>query len=197
MEPNDVDLDQLVADLVSEILAVADRAGELDAWATERLNDSINDEALDKACTQLAEQFLTSDPPQTGAWEHLLVTLAIHSCRSKQLQGMNACQSMLRQLRDFLVDGQPKHFNPSKLMVIASAMTVVLASQYRLTQDIEVSIRQLCERFPEQLPEIAEQCQDIWKRRGQETGRRGLFVWDVRQQEWRLAQDFNPHRPSS
>ena len=104
---------------------------------------------------------------------------------------------MLRHLSDFLVEGHPELFNPSKLMIFAGAMTVVLASQYRLTQDIEVSMRRLCERFPEQLPEIAEQCQDIWKLRGQMTGRRGLFLWDMRQQEWRLAQDFTPYRPSS
>ena len=45
--------------------------------------------------------------------------------------------------------------------------------------------------------ELAEQCQNIWTRRGQMSGRPGLFLWDQRRHEWRLAQDFKPYRASS
>ena len=146
MAPNDVDLDQLVAQLASEILAAVDREGKLESWATERLDGSINEAALDKACTQLAEQFLTSDPPQTGLWEHLLVTLAFRSSRTQKHHGLSACKSVLLHLGTLLSEERPEHFIAPTLMTFASAMTVVLAIQYKLTQDIEATIRRLCEK---------------------------------------------------
>jgi hypothetical protein len=75
MEPDEPDQDQLVTQLVNEILVAVDQVGELKSWVVERLDGPINDAALHEACTQVAEQFLSSTPPQTGFWEHLLLTL--------------------------------------------------------------------------------------------------------------------------
>ena len=190
MEPNDLDLGELVSQLASEILAAVNGGGDLESWATERLDGLIHGTALDKACTLVAEQFLTSDPPQTGYWDHLLVTLALHSTRTKQRHSFSACTAVLRHLGDMLSEERPKQFNSPMLTTMASAMTMVLATQYRLKQDIEDTMLRLCEQFPEVLPEIADHCQAIWKRHGQMSGRRGLFLWDIRKQEWRLTQDF-------
>ena len=196
MEPDETDQDQLVAKLVSEILPVVDRVGELQVWVEERLDGSINDAALQQACIQIAEQYLNSDPPQTGSWEHLLVTLAVHSGKTRRHFGLSACRSVVRHLCDLLGDERLRHFDAPKSITLASALTVVLAIQDRLTQDVEVAVRRLCDGFPDMLPEIADRCQDIWKRHGQMSSRPGLFLWDVRRHEWRLAQDFKPYRSS-
>ncbi len=193
MEPDEPDQDQLVTQLVNEILVAVDQVGELKSWVVERLDGPINDAALHEACTQVAEQFLSSTPPQTGFWEHLLLTLAVHS-RNRQPSGLSACKSVVQHLSDLLGDERLRHFKAPELVTLASAMTVALAIQDKLTQDVEATICRLCGGFPDVLPEIANQCQGIWKRRGQMSGRPGLFLWDVRRQEWRLAQEFKPYR---
>jgi len=197
MTPDEEDQARLVAQLASEISVAVDRVGEFESWVAKRLDGSIDDDALDQACTRVAEKFLTSDPPQTGAWEHLLVTLAVHSSRSRDHHGLDACRAVVGQVSDMLGDERLGHFKPAQIMTLASAMTIVLAVQDRLHQDVEETIRRLCDGFPDVLPQIAEQCQDIWTRRGQMSGRPGMFLWDRRRQEWRLAQDFKPYRASA
>ena len=185
---------ELVAQLVREVADAVGQVGELEAWVAKHLDGSV-DETAKQACVQAAEQFLVGTPPQIGAWEHLLVTLAFHSGRNREQTGLDTCKSIIEHLTGQLGGDPSRPFNTPELTTLASAMTVVLAIQDKLRQDIEESMRRMCDQFPAAVAEVAEHCQDIWKRRGQMSGRRGLFVWDVPRGEWRLARDFKPYRP--
>lgn len=191
---NDVNQDQHVAKWVSEIIAAVDQPGELEIWVAKQLDDHPHDSGLDTACVMVAQQLLAVDPPQIGYWERLLVTLAVQSGQDRGNAGLSTCTAILAQLRDHLATNP--QLNVPSLITLANALTVVLAAQNRLRQKIEQTIKLLCDTYPDALAPIAESCQDIWKRRGQMTGRKGFFIWDVRKQEWRLAQDFKSFRPT-
>jgi hypothetical protein len=126
-----------------------------------------------------------------------LITLAFHSSRNHKHHGLSACKSIIQNLGELLREDRLGHFHVPELVTLASAMTVVLAIQDKLHQDVEEATRSICNRYPDAVDEIAENCQDIWKRRGQMSGRLGLFLWDVSREEWRLAGDFRPYRPRS
>ena len=195
MERDSASEGQEVGQLVNEILLVVETAGKLEAWVAKDLDDSIDDAVLDEAFTQVAHRLLTSEPPQIGYWDQLLVTMAVQSTHDRQHRGLNSCRSVIHHLSKSLHQEHLPPFNPPELVSIASALTVALAIQGKLSQDIEEATGRICEKFPEALPEIAHQCQDIWMRRGQMSGKPGLFVWDLRLQQWRLAQDFKRYRP--
>ena len=75
------------------------------------------------------------------------------------------------------------------------ALTLALTAQKKLRQPIEQAIGALGDKFADLIPDMAERCQDIWQRRGQMSGADSLFVWDTRQDVWRLHQDFKTYRP--
>ena len=81
-----------------------------------------------------------------------------------------------------------------RFVTLTSAITLVIAAQRKLRQTGESTIGLLCDKFTDCLPEMAERCQDIWRRHGQMSGVEGPFVWDGRNHEWRLRQDFRAHR---
>ena len=195
MEPHKADQEQQVTEWVNEIGQAVGQVGQLEAWVAKQL-DGTAGAAPEQACAEAAKQFLDSTPSDIGAWEHLLVTLAFHSGRTREQHGLNTCKSIIEHLVDRLHAEPHGEFNTPELTTLASAMTVVLAIEDRLQQDVEEAMRGICERFPEAIAEVAEHCQDMWKRRGQMSGRRGLFLWDMRRSEWRLAQDFKTYRPS-
>jgi alkylhydroperoxidase/carboxymuconolactone decarboxylase family protein YurZ len=197
MPSDDQDKNEFVAQLATEIITAVDQAGELESWVARRIDGSTDEAALAEASTQVAMRLLDVEPPITGAWEHLLVTLAVHSSRAPKHRGLAACRSIVRSLGDSLVENRLGEFDSQRVLTLACALTVALAIQDKLTQDIEETMRGLAERFPDALQEMAGQCQDIWMRRGQMSGKQGLFVWDTRRDEWRLAQDFKSYRSAN
>ncbi|MCA9102745.1 MAG: hypothetical protein KDA63_16415 [Planctomycetales bacterium] len=186
--------EQHVAQLAAEVSAAVDQVGALEDWTERHCAGAVPADVVRDACVRVADECLAADPPESGAWEHLLVTLAIHSGRHHTSAGQDAAEAMLLKLARLLEAGELKRYSPEQVVTLAGAMTLALASEDKLTQEVEVAMHETCERFPASLPEIAAACQDIWKRRGQMSGRPGMFFWDTRREEWRLAQDFKPYR---
>ena len=197
MTADESDRGPVVDQFANEMIDALDRSGRFEALVAERVDDSMDEEVLDEACVRVADELLKVTPPRTAQWEHFLVTLASHSSKSRQRHGLHVCELVIHRLRAMLAADELTTTEPAKLITLASALTVVLAAQEKLRQDVEQTMLALCEAQPDLLGEIAEHCQSIWKRHGQMAGGNGLFFWDTRSQEWRLAQDFKIYRPES
>ncbi len=179
--------------LVTEVLSKIDKPGQIEQWANSHLEGSIPTAVVQDACVGVTKQLLQADPPRTGEWEHFLVTLAAHSRRSKRRVATESCEATIVGLLQLLDEGTLDEFNEQKVVTLANALTVALSAQRKLRQDIEQAIGRICDKWANLLPQIGEQCQYIWKRKGQMSGEPGLFLWDKRNQAWRLATDFRQY----
>ena len=186
-----------VSGLVDEILTALGTTEELENWLPQHLDGSIDVAVLTEAYRAVTQRLLGAEPPLTARWERLLVGAAGRHSRTDSEHGYEACKAAIAELTEMnqgaAFSGQPSE----QIVTFASALTLVLTAQRKLRQPIEIAIESLCEKFADFLSEMAERCQDIWRRRGQMSGADGLFVWDARNDQWRLRQDFKSHRPSS
>jgi hypothetical protein len=188
------DLDESV--LVDEILSALDTAGDIESWIDQRMLGSVNGELLAETFRVATQRLLCADPPKTDRWEHLLFTTAASSAKSNQKLSCEACKTAITELTQMIQGDLFATTASEHIVTLASALTMVLSAQRRLRQPIEVATRTLHEKFPDLMPVMAELCQDIWQRHGQMSGLVGLYLWDNRNNEWRLNQDFKPHRPT-
>lgn len=180
--------------LIEEILSKIDEVGQIESWVETRLNGSLPSTVVQDACVDVTTKLLRSDPPKTGEWEHLIVSLAAHSRQSKQEIAIASCNAIIDALSALLDDGTLQRMNEHKLVTVASALTVTLSAERRLRQAIEEVVRRICEERADLVQSIGEQCQQLWKRKGQMSGYPGLFVWDTRNTKWRVARDFRQYR---
>lgn len=184
-----------VTSLVDEVVSALDTVGELEDWMLRRLDGSVAGPLIDETYRQVTGRLLKADPPEIARWEHFLVSAAVNSAKRNNRMGYVACKYALDKLIEIIQEDSLSGAAPKLLVTLAGALTLILAAQRKLRQSVELSTSLLCERFPDLLPEIAELCQNIWQRRGQMSGSDGLFVWDTRNDEWRLSLDFKPYRP--
>jgi len=127
----------------------------------------------------------------------MMVGAAGHRSRSDGVNGFRPCKAAIAELTKMIQEEAFNSVSPEQIVTFASALTLVLTAQRKLRQPIEIATESLCRNFADLLPEMAERCQDIWRRSGQMSGAEGLYVWDKRNEEWRLHQDFKSHRPTS
>ena len=186
-----------VAKLVDEILAALDAVGQLESWVQQHMDGSVDGALLNKTCREVTQRLLGVKPPKTAHWEHFLVATAIHSAKSTRQHGYEVCKTAIAKLNEMIPRDSFIGVAEGEIMTLASALSVALTAQSKLRQPIEATIALLCEKFPDYVPDMAERCQDIWQRHGQMSGAKGLYVWDIRNNEWRLSQDFKPYRPDS
>ncbi len=179
--------------LVMEVLSKIDKPGQIEHWADVHLEGSIPTAVAQEACVGVTKNLLQADPPRTGEWEHFLVTLAAHSRRSKRPVATESCEAAIVGLLQLLNNGALDEFDESKVVTVANALIVTLAAQRKLRQGIEEAIGRICDKWSHLLPRIGAQCQDLWQRKGQMSGEPGLFLWDKRNQAWRLATDFRQY----
>ncbi len=185
----ELNTEQLVIDVLSKI----DQPGQIENWADVHMEGSIPTPVTQEACVGVTKNLLQAVPPRTGEWEHFLVTLAAHSRRSKRRVATESCEAAIVGLLQLLDDGALDACDEQKVVTVANALIVTLAAQRKLRQDIEEVIGRICDKWTHLLPQIGEQCQHIWKRKGQMSGEPGLFLWDKRNQAWRLATDFRQY----
>lgn len=189
-----VDFD--VPELVEEILSALDAAGGMESWVQRRMDGSDDGAILDEAFLEVTQRLFLADPPRTTDWEHLPVATADRSARPNGLHAYEACKSAIAELTKMIEEDSFNNVAPERIVTFGSALTLVLIAQRRLRQPIEVAIGSWCEKFPGPIPDMAERCQDIWQRWGQMSGAAGLYLWDTRNNEWRLNKDFKPFRPT-
>jgi len=181
--------------LIDEILQALENVGEPEDWVQQRVDGSVDQAVLDETFVAITERLLGTQPPQTAHWEHLLVLTAARSTQRGGQPGFGACKAAIDKLDEMIrrdVFSCPKS---EQAITLAGALTLILTAQSKLHQRIEVAVGSLCDKFADSLQLMAERCGDLWQRRGQMSGVEGLFVWDTRQGEWRLEQDFKAYRP--
>ena len=183
--------------LAHEILETVEQPGQLKNWLRQRSESTSEAAVLDRACVLATESLLSADPPKTTQWEQLLIQLAVHSQETASHFGSDQCKSVLGSLRDMIEADRFAHVDNRKIVTIAGALTIALAADRRLRQPIEQVVNLLCGKFENELSQIGQHCQDIWRRKGQMSGEQGLFLWDTCNNEWRLTQDFKAHQPDS
>ena len=188
------DLDE--SKLVDEMLSALDTAGAIESWIDRRMLGPDSGELLAESFRQATQRLLGADPPKTDRWEHLLFTSAVHSAKSNYKLSCETCKTAITELTQMIQEDRFATTVSEHIVTLASALTLVLSAQRRLRQPIELATRTLHEKFPDLMPVMAERCQDIWQRHGQMSGLVGLYLWDNRNNEWRLNQDFKPHRPT-
>ena len=182
--------------LVDEILSALDTAGEIESWIDGRLPSLGNSERVAETFRLVTERLLSVDPPKTDQWEHLLFVTAASSSKSNQILSCEVCTTAIAELTQMIQTDRFANTDSDHIVALASALTMALSAQRRLRQPIEVATKTLHEKFPDLLPAMAALSQDIWQRHGQMSGLVGLYLWDNRNNEWRLNQDFKPHRPT-
>jgi hypothetical protein len=189
-------MSKLTLDQVIDVLSSAlPKVGGIEHAVVELLGGSTLVETLSAAAGQITRRLLADQPPATALWEHLVVTIADRSAAKHAEAGMAACKTALDTLLDLLQEDALCDYTGEQVSTIAGALTLVMAAQPRLRQSVEHAMLVLAENFADRLQDLAQLSQDIWLRRGQMTGTPGLFVWDIRHGQWRLAQDFKPYRP--
>ncbi|MCH8047987.1 MAG: hypothetical protein IID44_30200 [Planctomycetes bacterium] len=182
------------AQLVDEILSALQSVGEPEIWVQQHLDGSVEQAVLDETFVAVTERLLGAQPPQAAHWEHLLVLTAARSSQRGGRPGFEACKAAVDKLDEMIRQDVFVGVSGDQAIALASAVTLILTAQSKLRQPIEVVVASLCEKFPDSLQLMAERCGDLWQRRGQMSGVEGLFVWDTRQNEWRLEQDFKAYR---
>ena len=181
--------------LVEEILAALQSVGKPEDWVTQRVDGSVDQPILDEAFVAVTERLLSAQPPQTAHWEHLLTLAAARSSQRGGQSGFAACKAAIDKLGEMIGQDIFSGASAEQAITLASALTLILTAQSKLRQPIEVAVASLCDKFPDSMQSMAEHCQNLWQLRGQMSGVEGLFVWDTRQAEWRLGQDFKAYRP--
>ena len=188
------DLDE--SGLVDEILSALDTAGGIENWIDRRMFGPDNSDVSAETFRLATQRLLGTDPPKTDRWEHLLFATAVRSAKSNRKLLCEACKTAITELTQMIQGDRFTTTAPAHIVTLASALTMVLSAQERLRQPIEIMTSTLHEKFPDLLPVMAERCQDIWLRHGQMSGLEGLYLWDNRNNQWRLSQDFKSHRPT-
>ena len=138
----------------------------------------------------------SKDSSASSAWERLIVSTAATSATRGGQVAYDACRAAVGDLDRLLSDGCLSDSSKHDFVALGCALAVAFTAQVKLRQPIEDAIGSICDLSPESMSEVAERAQAIWQRRGQMSGAESLFVWDLRKKEWRLSQDFKPHRPS-
>ena len=182
------------AQLVDEILSALQSVGEPEIWVQQHLDGSVEQAVLDETFVAVTERLLGAQPPQAAHWEHLLTLAAARSSQRGGRPGFEACKAAVDKLDEMIRQDIFSNVSGDQAIALASAVTLILTAQSKLRQPIEVVVASLCEKFADSLQLMAERCGDLWQRRGQMSGVEGLFVWDTRQNEWRLEQDFKAYR---
>lgn len=188
------DLDE--SGLVDEILSALDTAGGIESWIDRRMFGPDRSDISAETFRLATQRLLGTDPPKTDRWEHLLFATAVRSEKLNCKLSCEACKTAITELTQMIQGDRFTTTAPAHIVTLASALTMVLSAQRRLRQPIEIMTSTLHEKFPDLLQVMAERCQDIWQRHGQMSGLEGLYQWDNRNDEWRLSQDFKPHRPT-
>lgn len=182
--------------LVDEILSALETAGEIESWIDRYMLGPGSDKLFAETLRLANQRLLGADPPKTDRWEHLLFTTAARSAKSNPKRSCEACKTAINELAQMIQRDRFATTATAHMVTLASALTMVLTAQRSLRQPIEIATRMLHEKFPDLMPVMAERCQDIWQRHGQMSGLEGLYLWDTRNNEWRLNQDFKPYRPT-
>jgi hypothetical protein len=183
-------------EMAEEILAALENVGETESWVERRLGASSERLVWQETFRVVTRRLLGVQPPRAADWEHLLVAAAARSTQPRGQLASDACKAAIGELCRLVDEDQFSTSTPARITTLASALTLALTAQRNLRQSIEAAIGALHDKFPHLLAEMAQQCQDIWQRRGQISGADGLFLWDTRNGTWRLNQDFKPLRPS-
>ena len=182
--------------LVDEIISALETAGEIERWIDRRMLSPGIDELVAETFRLVTQRLLGPVPPKTDQWEHFLFVSAAHSAKTNHKQLCETCKTAITELTKIIQEDRFATMASEHIVMLASALTMVLSAQRRLRQPIEVATRTLHDKFPDLMPVMAERCQDIWQRHGQMSGLVGLYLWDNRNNEWRLNQDFKPNRPT-
>ena len=178
--------------LAREIQAMLEQPGQWKDWLRQHAQAASEDDVLPQACALVTEALLGAEPPKTALWEQLLIQLAVHSHEMARQVGLNQCKMVLGKLHEMIAAGRLPRV---EVVTLAGALTVALAAQRSIRQQIEEVMTVLCERSGDDLSLVGQHCQDIWRRKGQTSGEQGLFCWDIRNGQWRLTQDFKAYRP--
>ena len=186
-----------IARLTDDILSALGTTESLESWLRQHLGSSADSAVLTDTFRAVTQRLLGTEPPQTARWERLMVGAAGQVSGSDGDYGFGPCKAAIAELTEMIQEEAFSRVSPEQILTFASALTLVLTAQRKLRQPIENAMASLCQKFPDLLPDMAERCQDIWRRRGQMSGAEGLYVWDTRTNEWRLHQDFKSHRPTS
>jgi hypothetical protein len=181
--------------LVEEILQALQSVGAPEDWVQKHVDESVEKAILDEAFVEVTERLLGAQPPESAHWEHLLALAAARSSQRGGQRGFDACKAAINKLAEMIRQDVFSGASAEQVIALAGALTLILAAQSKLRQPIEAAVGSLCNQFADSLQLMAERCQDLWQRRGQMSGTEGLFVWDTRQGEWRLEQDFKAYRP--
>ncbi len=189
-------VDLSVAGLVAEVLSSLATAEDLESWLQRRMDGSVENAILKETFRATTNRLLIAKPPQIAEWERLLVAAAAISGAHGQA-GTDCCKAAISELAELIQNAEFEGASSDQIVAFATALTLVLTAQRKLRQPIEDAMDALCNSFANLLPEMAEQCQNIWQRRGQMSGSLGLYVWDTRNHEWRLSQDFKPYPPAT
>lgn len=185
------------SELVDEIVSALDTVGEVEGWIERRMDGTLEGTVLESAFCEVTRRLPGDAPPSTDQWEHLLVAAATFSARRNSRVGYEACKSAVDALNTVVQENRFETAVREDIVTIASALALVLTAQRKLRQMVELAVCSLCEKHTECLPQMAERCQNIWQRYGQMSGEDGLFIWDTRNNQWRLSQDFKSYCPDS
>lgn len=181
--------------LVDELVTGLESESSVEPWLDQRIVGSQDRELLIDVYRDATKRLLDCEPPKAAHWESLLVPTAARSVQRDCPAGFDACRASVEQLTELVVDDTFSSSSLERIVAFASTLIVALEAQRKLRQTIEHAAAALFEQFPDYRGELAERCQDLWQRHGQLSREEGLFVWDVRNAEWRLSQDFKSHRP--
>ena len=180
--------------LTNEVLSTLTTVGELEGWLDRRLDGSVDRDVTTNAFRALTKSLLGGVPPNAADWEHLVTKASVRSSKPNGVHAYEACRVAIETLAEMVQSGSLDAGDADQIVTLTSAITLVIAAQRKLRQTGESTIGLLCDKFTDCLPAMAERCQDIWRRHGQMSGVEGPFVWDTRNHEWRLRQDFRAHR---
>ena len=185
-----------VSSMVDEIVTKLETSGSFDRWLEGKLDASRPPENLLLAIGNATTNLLCETPPKVAHWERMLIAGATRANR-RDVNAVNCCKRSIQVFQELLNADQFRNVDPQRVITFAGTLTLVLAGQSKLKQAIEIATGALCEKFPDLIGEMGQLCQDIWQRHGQMSGTKGLFVWDLRRNEWRLRQDFASFRPDN
>ena len=184
-----------VESLTQEATSALTTVGALEDWLERRLGGAISEEMTSNAFRELTRYLLGDSPPRVADWEHLVTKTSVRSLKPDGKPAYEACRAAIERLSEMAQSRSLSAENADEIVTMTSALTLVIAAQRKLRQVVELTIGMLCDEYPDCLATMADRSQDIWRRHGQMSGVEGPFVWDQRNQEWRLRQDFKSYRP--
>lgn len=192
--------DTQLSSLVGEMIAAADSGESLQAFvakhgAANHGDHAVETEQLRQMLCEVTMRLLTGNTLRVATWERTLTAVTIRSTQADGEVAFDAVAAAIDHLAELIDRGELDSAAHADIVSLGSSLTLLLAAQRKLHQRIEYAVGLLGKHHPASLSEMAERCEDLWHRCGQMSGANSLFVWDARQKEWRLTQDFRPYRP--